>query len=544
MRGKFLVISIIGVLCAFSAKAQKGAAKDTVIKGATIEIIQSYNPEVKRNPRPEITPSLPPIDTTTPLLQHHVPPQTLFYSYGALPLRPLALSLSEQQAGFKNYVKLGGGNLSTIYFDAGIGGLSGDKYETAIHLSHLSQSGNISDQKVSLSGVDARGIYRANGKAFGLQIGAHNNRYHYYGYDHNLYTYGIGTVRQSFTDISVSADMKDELAEGKKFSYHPSVNASSFSDRFDASETTFGIAVPAVYAIDSNLQLYTTAHLTVTGFKNTVAAQSNNIFQLAPGIRFSRGIFTGHAGISPTWGKANTPYFLPDVKVNFNLPGTQFMFFAGLEGRLVQNSYRQLATLNPYMSNLHTVLQTQTTELYGGIKSNIGHYITFDGKVSWWQYNGLPLFINDTAGDKKQFRVIYDSRVNALGLQAAIRYHIAQTFSIGFSGQWMNFYKTTYTRLWHRPGVTFKGDILAQPIKKLTINAYISFIDELYALDNSNRTLKLSSILDIGAGAEYEIIDRLNIFLQANNLLNSKYQRWYGYDAFGFNLFAGARLKF
>ena len=32
--------------------------------------------------------------------------------------------------------------------------------------------------------------------------------------------------------------------------------------------------------------------------------------------------------------------------------------------------------------------------------------------------------------------------------------------------------------------------------------------------------------------------------LVANNLLNSRYERWYGYDAFGFNILGGARLKF
>lgn len=544
MRKSFLVISAIGFLGTFTAKGQTGAAKDTVIKGATIEIIQSYDPEVKRSPKPELTPSLPPVDTTTPMLRHYVPPQTLFYSYGALPLRPLALTLSQLETGFENYLKLGGGNLSTIYLDAGIGSLRGDNYETAIHLNHLSQSGNISDQKVSLTGLDAEGVYRKNGKAFGAQLGVHSNRYHYYGYDHRLYSYSLERVRQSFTSLGLELDMKDDLAEAKKFSYHPAVRVASFSDKFNASETTFGLAVPATYSIDSSLQVYAAINLTATSFKNALSSQSNNIFQFAPGIRFSRGIFTGHAGIAPTWGQAGKTYFLPDLRVNFGLPGTQFMFFAGMEGKLVQNSYQQLTTLNPYMSNLYTVLQTRTTEVFGGIKSNIGNHITFDGKVSWWQYNDLPIFINDTAGDKKQFLVIYDKKVNALGLQAAIRYHIAENFTIGFSGQWMNFYNKTYKDMWHRPGVTFTGDVMARPIKKLTITGYVSFIDELYALDSGNRSFKLSSILDIGAGAEYEIIKRLNVFAQANNLLNSKYQRWYGYDAFGFNMFAGARLKF
>lgn len=542
MQGRFLAISILGLLPCFSAHAQRGAAKDTVIKGATIEIIQSYTPEVKRSPRPVPTPSLPPVDTSTPVLQHHVPAQTLFYSYGSLPLRPLALTPGNEEHGYENFVKLGGGNQSTLYLDAGISSLKGDNYETAILLNHLSQSGSIADQKVSLTGADAKGVYHTNGKAFGAQLGIHHNRFHYYGYDHNKYSYALSSVRQAFTNLSLTLDMKDELSDGKKFSYYPTVRAGLFTDKFSASETSFGICIPATYTIDSNTQVYADVVLNIASFNNSIGSQSNNVFQIAPGIRFNKGIFSGHAGISPTIGSSST-YFLPDVLVNFALPGTQFMFFAGWEGKLVQNSYKQLATWNPYMSNLYTVQQNQSTEIYGGIKSNIGKHISFDGKVSWWQYSNLPLFINDTANDKKQFLLLYD-KVNAIGLQAAIRYHIAETFSIGFSGQWMNFVKKSHPEVWHRPGVNFTGDVLATPVEKLSINAYISFIDELYALDNGNRTVKLSSILDIGAGAEYEIIKRLNIFVQANNLLNSKYQRWYGYDAFGLNIIAGARLKF
>lgn len=549
MRGKYIAISILGMLLSYAAEAQT-SANDTLIKGATIEITQSYKPEVTRVPRPQPAPSLPPIDTSTPAFRYNPPQQTLFYSYGSLPLRPLALSISKPEVGYDSYVKLGGGNMSTLLLDAGTAALKGDNYKTAIHLQHLSQSGSIANQKVSLSGLDAGGTYHSNnGRAFKAQLGVNKNTYHYYGYDHSIYTFNEASVKQSFTNISLDLEAPDEAPEGKKVIYNPHLKFYSFSDKFNASEITVAAGVPVSYNIDSNLQLYIAANFTVTNFKNSLGNNNNNIFQLAPGIRFTKGIFTGHAGISPTFGETNlrtgkSMYFLPDVEVNFNLPETQFNFTAGLQGNLVQNTYKQLATVNPYLSNLYYTPQTHATELFGGIKSNIGNHITFNGRVSWWQYNDLPLYINDTLTDKKQFKIITDNKVNAIGLQAAIRYHVAQTFSIGFDAQWMSFYNKTYTQLWHTPGIRFKGDIQAQPIKKLTINAYISFIDELYALDNNNRTLKLNSILDMGAGAEYEIIKRVNIFLQANNILNNKYQRWYGYEAYGMNIFGGARLKF
>lgn len=536
------VRSIIPVmLLSLSATAQQQAPKDTVIKGATIEIIQSYKPEVTSAPWPEPSPTLPPVDTSTPRLRYNVPEQTLFYAYSSLPLRPLALDISEPESLYDGYVKLGGGNLSTLYLDAGTGRFKGDNYNTALHVSHLSQSGAIRDQKVSATNFDATGSLNTVNHTLGAKVGIGNSRYHYYGYDHSLYNYNISNIRQSFTNIDLAVDMASMADSGKKISYHPSIKFYSFSESFGSTaENSVQLSVPVTYVIDSFLQIYATVNATYTGYRG----QTNNIFSIAPGIRFSRDIFTGHAAIAPTWGRNGDMYFLPDIEVAFTLPGTQFMFNAGWNGSLIQNSYRQLATGNPFIFNTYNILQTPANELFAGIKSNIGNHISFNGRVSWWQYKDMPVFINDTTGDGKNFMVIHDSKVNAIGLQAGIRYQVAHTFSIGFNGQWMNFYNKTFPQLWHVPGVRFTGDFSLQPIKKLTVNGYVSFMDEIYALEKGNNTVKLNSILDIGAGAEYEVLDRLSLFIQANNILNSSNQRWNGYDALGFNIFGGARFKF
>lgn len=541
---KNLTILLLAVLLSQQASAQRGNAQDTVLKGSTIEIIQTYKPEVQRAPKPELTPYLPPVDTSKPNLQYNVPPQTVNYTYSSLPLRPLALNMSKDEGVFENYIKLGGGNLSTLYADAGIGSLKGENYETAIHLNHLSQSGNITNQKASFTGLDASGNLHKNNKVFGAKFGVNNSTYHYYGYDHNIYNYAQSSVRQSFTGINLEVDMQEEAAEDKQFTYHPTIGVNLFSDKYNASEISFKIGLPISYQLDSNTSIYVKPLATITSYKNPLTTQSNNVFQLAPGIKFVKNQISGHAGITPTWGANQKFYILPDIGLNYQLPETQLLLHAGWQGSLQQNTYQQLSMLNPYVFNTFTVNQTRTQEVYAGVSSNVGEHITFNGRVSWHDYTNLPVFINDTLTDNKQFQILYDTKVNAIGLEAAIRYQIAQTFAVGFTGQWMNFYQSNFERVWHRPGIRFTGDIVAQPIEKLTITAYISFIDELYALEKNNRSFKLNSILDIGAGAEYEVIKRVSLFLQANNLLNNKYQLQYGYNAFGMNIFGGARLKF
>ena len=82
---------LILLTAALGARAQRVSPSDTVLKGSTIEVIQSYKPEVKRAPKPEWVPQLPPADTTHPTLNLEVPQQTLYYTYSSQPLRPLAL---------------------------------------------------------------------------------------------------------------------------------------------------------------------------------------------------------------------------------------------------------------------------------------------------------------------------------------------------------------------------------------------------------------------------------------------------------------------
>ena len=66
----------------------------------------------------------------------------------------------------------------------------------------------------------------------------------------------------------------------------------------------------------------------------------------------------------------------------------------------------------------------------------------------------------------------------------------------------------------------------------------------MYAHNNQQTVEKIPAFLDLGFQAEYEIIPRFSIFLQLNNILNDKYQRWYQYDNFGMNVLGGLRLKF
>lgn len=533
-----------------AAPKTKVVVKDTAdLKSATIEIVQSYKPEVKQAVKPELHADLPPVDTSLVAMNYDVPPQSLYYSYNALPLRPLALGKDTMTDKLVNYVKLGGGNLSTILLDAGITALKGYNYYSVLNIRHLSQAGSMKYQKSSLTGMDADAYIKGDNLLWHAGLGVQYNRFYLYGYDHNMLNYTTDQTGRTLWGANVTIDAKNRN-EDKALSYHPSVNLRTYYlntvTGFDASEYNIIAKLPFTYTIDTSLKLGIALNGAFSKMENSLANSNkpNNYVQVAPTIDFKKGVFATRIGLSPTLGAMNTFYVLPDMNVSFRLiRKSQMLFSLGWDGRLRQNTFEQLSTINPYMTVAKGVAQTHTDEVYGSLQTNVGRHITVSGRVSWWQYGNMPLFINDTATDKKLLNVVYD-KVNAVSLQGGLRYTVGQTLSVGGSIIFTTYDADMNRYAWHEPSLRLNADLSVRPIPQLLVTGYLTVMDGMYALDNGNRSIKLPTVFDMGAGAEYSFVPRLSAFAQVNNIFNNQYERWYGYRAYGFNIFGGVRLKF
>jgi hypothetical protein len=50
--------------------------------------------------------------------------------------------------------------------------------------------------------------------------------------------------------------------------------------------------------------------------------------------------------------------------------------------------------------------------------------------------------------------------------------------------------------------------------------------------------------VDLSAGAEYKATKYLGVFVKANNMLNTEYQRYLYYPKLGFNILGGLNFSF
>lgn len=527
------------------AMAQRaGTLGDTTLKNATIEIIQTYKPQVKQVPKPGWIPQLPPIDTTHAPFPYDVPQQTLYYTYSSLPLRPLALGKDTAPKPFANYVKAGGGNLSTFLLDAGIGSLVGKNYETAINLHHLSQSGAIKYQQSSLSNLTAMGTLHKENVDIHSGINIDRNQYHFYGYDHSLPDPGRDSIRQVYTGIGIHVGLNNRPQKNSHISYQPTISGSLYSAKFNTSETAIGFDAPLTIATDSTLHLHMGLSGSLVNYKYDSGNTNNNYLMATPGLSVTTGSIWGQTIVGLALGKNNKFYLLPDIAFSHKMAKQHALLSLGWKATLRQNTFQQLSSDNPFIYPTYTPLQTRKDDVYVHASLSRGNHFTCAAKVSWMRFNNLATFLNDTL-DNKQFRIEYIN-TDAVVLQVSARYQVGNYWSAGIMAELYNFYGTSDKQIyvWHQPSTKLTADVSVNISNKLSISAWCNLLGGIYAKNNNDEVLKMILFADIGTQAEYLIVPRLSAFVAGNNLLNQKYQRWYGYQAYGISLMGGLRLKF
>ncbi len=536
-----LFILLIILVCPILLLGQtKG--DDTVINSNTIEILQSYKPKVRQAPKPIWIPQLAATDTSHPFFNYLVPQQSLYYTYNSELLRPLALGKDTLIIPYPNYIKVGAGNLTTLFLDAGMGGFTSTEYESYLHIHHISQQGDIKFQQTALSGLEAEGRYHSQKYDWHSTFNVERNQYNYYGYDHKLYDLKSDSVRQTYTTVKVIADVLSKANEEQFLKYHPLVTASLYTARYNAFETGLGFIAPFSYEKDTQIQYVLNVDGTMNYLKNDSAGKFNNFLELEPGVRFHNKNFRMHAYLSAAVSKNGTTHLLPDFIAKYLLSNLPITLSGGIKSSLQLNTYQDLTNENPYLTTIYSTKQTRLDEIFINIDGNLLKNLSYEARTSWWNMKNLSTF-KDTTGDKNKFNLVNDT-VNSISFQFALKYLVANTWSASLSGDYFNYFNGKQEFVWQQPTLKIKATINVNPIKNLAINGYFAVLDGIHVIDENKKVKNLNIISDIGANVEYWYKIRLSFFLQLNNILNSNYERWLGYQAYGFNAYGGIRLKF
>lgn len=520
---------------------------DTVLPTRTVIVTSAFQPSLKPTSKINFSAASPLPDTSRPVLQYSVPAQNLMFSYQSPALKPLAQNIDTgihwENTGF---LKAGYGNFTTPLLQAGVS--LGDGVKSVVNLRGYytsSKSATREFQKFSKTGLEAIGIFNTptNKNEWSGKVFYNNNTQYQYGFQPDTLKFTKDDLRQSFTTLGGAVALRNKVENAAGVSYNPGMSLSLFQDTRGANESNFIIKAPInksfgkIFAFDIGL----TAD--ITSYKSDTSAIDNNLYYLTPAVQFKTPNFKVTAGIIPSWDN-NIFAMLPNFSAEAKVSEEKFILQAGWIGYFNKTNYQYLASVNPWMQQPKFLLNTRMKELYAGFKGSAGSHVTYDAKVSYIQFNNQPLFVNDTITGKS-FELVNESQMKAIRIHGELGYTVQEKFSF-LAGATFNQYSALQDNIkaWGLLPIEINASMRWQVMKDFTVKSDLFFWDGAQYRFKDKTSGKMDPAIDLNAGVEFKVMPKLNAWVQVNNLLNNKYERWNQYDVLGFNVMAGVTWSF
>ena len=541
---KLLVFLIANCLLPIVTFAQIDTAKKQ-----TIDITSSYKPVLRNAVKINFSASHLNADTTKPKMNYTVPSQNLFYAYQPISLRPLALQQDTNlYLGIRNYIKVGYGNYSTPYVNAGFSFGDGKKMVVNLYANYISSKGKIANQDYTQLQIKANAVFFTpkNEVYVGAQLSQNNN--YLYGYNHSLYTFKKDSVRQQFQDLVLTGGVRNTTSGEYGISYNPNITVINFTNKNKVNESTVIANAPITKTFGDAFMLKIDAKADITSYTTKNLASnikfSNNVFQIAPSIAISSPRFSINAGIVPTWNNG-VFVWLPNVFAEAQVKEKTFLIQAGWIGRYTKNTYRNLTALNPFLTTIPFQKNTKEIEYYGGIKATVGKHFSFNLKGGIVSFNDMPLFINDTATDNKAFNISNEKSVQSLRIHGDLSFINQDKFTLT-AGLTFNGYTLLQSnaKAWNTVPMEITSSLRWWVFKQVLLKADLYAFSGGNYLTKGNKAQSFSGGTDISVGAEFKVNNRFSAWIDINNIANQKYQRWHAYEVYGLNVLCGIRVSF
>lgn len=522
------------------------AQKDKNLPTDQVNVVKSFETRLADFEKLSTKPTLPPLDTvnTKQNMKYSIQEKTINIDYDAPKLRPISMKADPLPPAYDGYLKAGYGSLSSPYFDAGYIFNSDKTLEIGGKVHYESaKSTKITNQKYSKFGINLDGTYlMENNIGLSAKLGYAGNGYSFYGYDHEKYNFTSDSIKQQFNAFDIGAKIFSVKKTDSDFSFNGGLDLGIYNDRFDSKETALGFNATGTKWFADKHPLNITVKTQRVGFSDTTDQTISNIW-LQPNFEFHHDMFNIHVGVNMLSTASKFKVF-PDFKAALNLADNVFTVFAGWQGDAQINSFRTLSTYCPYVLSSMKINNAFYNEFYGGIKGSV-NILDYQAQAGFKKVENQALFVSDTNPLRfNRLRVIYDT-VSITYVKGNLVLRPIANLEISGSLIFNVFSPKHESAAWHLPALDgnfgAKYGLLDGQVK-LKGNAY--FQSGPNALTKTGATERLGSLFDLSVGAEYWPLKNVGIYVDANNLLNNKRQRWLGYDQFGININGGIVARF
>lgn len=517
-----------------------------------VDIIKNYEAQLLDANKIKVTPTLPPLDTTTKYQDYIVPPRPASVTYEAPKLRPLGMGAARKEKQYNGYLKAGGGIPSSIYGEGGYGFGVKDKFDGKIFARH--HQANFKDYE-NQRFQNTEGRLSGSGKltetvSLEANAGYEYDRVHFYGYDHETLSFDEERVRQNFKTLDIGARVFNGERNDADFNYSVAPKFYSMRDNEANKETGFDLNLGASKWFAEKHVLRVNLRTDFTSFSNVDKQKLNNIY-IQPSFTFHTDFLRVKVGGNFASNR-DVFHVYPDAEVNLRVFGDGIQLFVAANGDLRKNTYRTISNYNPFIDirgsdpdNAPTLLKnTDYRNYFGGIRGNFS-WLNYSVQGGYSTANDLALYQTFfTSEGITRFEVLYDS-AKIYNLQGTLKLTPIENLTVGGTLSQNIFKMNKALAPWGLPGLegNFNAEYKVLDGKAgIRANCYIA--DRIERRDIDNVPGKDGALVDFSFGGNYYFTKNIGAFLDINNILNNKRERWHTYPIYGMNVLVGLTARF
>lgn len=528
-------------------------AQDTS-KRKTIDITSTFKPVLREASKINFNAAPPLADTSRPRLSYSIPDQNLVFMYQPAELKPMALKVDSVNPWvYSNFIKAGIGNVHQPYLKAGFSFGDGKQTYFNVFAEHYTSKGDLAFQKNSMTGVGASATYKtANNLEWNGGVGFRSDDYYLYGFRPDTLKFSKSDLQQRFQTIEARVDMRNTAPTQFGLNYHPSLRVSVFQDNhtFKATESNAILDLPLEKEISKSFAFHIGANANLTNYqrqnRNDKLTRQNNLYLIPVAVLLKSPNVYFHGGVIPSWDNRQFN-MLPDLMADITTSDQRFTIQLGWIGYYDKGSYQRFESVNPWLLQPDSLLNTRIQERYAGFKGSVGDHVSYSAKVGFQQYRNIALFTNDYELDStgKSFLIRYEPKMEALQLHGEVKYTQGEAFSAAARLNFLQFTKLQKeAKAWGMIPLELNVELRWQLLKDLWLRGDLWAWDGPQYRGAKGEAYKGTTGLDLNFGTEFRITKNFNLWVQLNNILNNKYERWHQYQVYGFNILGGVTYSF
>jgi len=573
------VLLFAGIQTTFAQK------KDENIGTEVVNVVKPYTPTISDAFKVKETPVLDDEETTKKeAIQYNIFSFPVASTFVPAKGKAAGVDKDQQERLYKNYATFGFGNYATLNGELFVTENVNDNSYVAGKFLHQSSLANIKNVPLNSTyfntSLDLTYESKQDDFSWNADLGYQNQIYNWYGLPENFGSTLTADEKQTLINgIDPKHTYNNFYAAGKiKFDEgvfnQMNLKYNHFSDALGSAENRF-YARP-----DFKLNLFNNEIKTNVLFDYVGGSFDKRYYDgtptllnygftnmgLNPNYVVNKDDLSVNVGVNLVYSidnanSKNKFYFYPKVTASYKLVEGLMIAYAGLEGDLKQNSYRDFTNRNPFLSPTLNIMPTDGQyDFYAGMKGKLASYLGYNVRGSILSERNKALFksnnYNEQTGNANyeygnSMTVVYDN-VKTFSFFGELKADFSENIAFAINGTFSSYTHDLQPEVWNLPTMKLESHLDVDFSKRWYANAHLFYVGSRkdsqvntdLVLTTAPAVTTLSGYFDANAMVGYRHSDRLSGFLKFNNIANQNYRAWMNFPVQRFQVLLGANYKF